>query len=355
MTTSISDRAQQFHRDHPVCDMIGLNLTHPRFVLDHIDLGVRQDTTCRGDFVKFGEWGLSVVMCKGGPAQYDSNFAGMWPSQPEHRPGRADAEPMYLSSHFKNATQVTLSVLDRFLCDVESNADKVLLVRRRDDIDAARKAGKVAVLMGANASEWFGDSPGVLRMFARTGLRMITISISGRDYGWDGHDQLRSGGRMTELGVRMIQEMNRNGILIDLAHTNEVCALDVIETSEKPVADTHSNPKALIDGTRSTSDRVMKAMADSGGILGLTPAISRPPGETPFEHVPQEEIDRTIDQIRYAVDIMGINHVGIGTHFNAACLPWLTGGLIRAAFSDDHIAKIMGGNYLRVLNEVLPA
>lgn len=85
------------------------------------------------------------------------------------------------------------------------------------------------------------------------------------------------------------------------------------------------------------------------------PPVSRPPGETPYEWVSAEEIDKTITHIRYAVDVMGIDGVGIGTHFNTACMPWLTDGLIRSGFSDEDTAKIAGGNYLRVLNEVLPA
>ncbi len=353
MIEAISARAQQFHRDHPICDMLGLNLTHPRFVADHIDLGQRQNS-CRGDFVKFAEWGMDVVMCKGGPAQYDSNFLHFWKDDPTYRPGRPDTEDMFLSLAIKNSTQLVLGVLDRFLINVEENPDKVLLVRRRGDIATAKAQGKIAVLMGANRSDWFGDGPGVLRMFARLGLRMITIGQTGRELGYDASDEIRSGGKLTALGVRMIEEMNANGILIDLAHTNDVCALDIIELSQVPVADTHSNPRALEDGLRSTPDEVMKAMAARGGLLGLCPAISRPQGDALMTQVNPAEIDKALTHIRYAVDVMGVDHVGIGTHFNTACLPWLTDGLLQAGFSDEDVTKILGGNYMRVLDQVLP-
>jgi membrane dipeptidase len=354
MIASVSDRARRFHRDHPICDMLGINLTHPRFLIDHIDLGVRQDTTYRGDFVKLREWGVQVVMCKGGPALYDANFESVWPDMPERRPGRENPEPLYLSSSFKSPTQAVLAVLDRFLCDVEAHPDKVRLVREWTDIETARVEGKVAVLMGANRSDWFGDSPGVIRMFARLGLRMITLGGSGRDLGWDNYGEVRSGGRLTALGVRMIREMNRQGILIDLAHTNDVCALDIIDVSEQPVVDSHSNPRARMDGLRNTPDEVMKAMAAAGGLLGIMPPISGPPGEKPLERIPDEEMERTVGLIRYAVDVMGIDHVGIGTHFKTTLMPWLTDGLLRAGFSDEEAARIMGGNYLRVLRRVLP-
>ena len=346
--------AAQFHHTHPICDLLGLNLTHPRFLLDHIDLGQRQDTSCRGDFVKLKEWGLSVVMCKGGPAQYDGNFAYLWKTQPERREGRENPEEMFLSGAIKHTTQLALAVLDRFLGDVEAHPDKVLLVRRAGDLDRARAEGKLALLMGANRSDWFGDSPGVLRMFARLGLRMITLGQSGRELGYDGYDELRSGGRMTALGVRMIAEMNRAGMLIDLAHTNEVCALDIIETSASPVIDSHSNPRALDDSPRNTSDTVMKALAARGGMLGIAPPISRPPGERPYEGVPADQLEQTITYIRYAVEVMGIEGVGVGTHFNSAVLPYLTEGLLKAGFSEADTARIMGGNYLRLLRQVLP-
>ena len=353
MIESISKRARQFHRDHAVCDMLGLNLTHPRFVVDDIDLGQRQDS-CRGDFVKFAEWDLRVVMCKGGVAQYDSNFVYFWKDDPTQRPGRPGAEDMFLSLAIKNSTQLVLGVLDRFLINVEENPDKVLLVQRRNDLETAHRQGKIAVLMGANRSDWFGDGPGVLRMFARLGLRMITIGQSGREMGYDASDEIRSGGKLTALGVRMIEEMNRNGMLIDLAHTNDVCALDIIEISQYPVVDSHSNPRSLEDGLRSTPDEVMKALAASGGILGLCPPISRLEGDAPLTRVSEEDIDKALTHIRYAVDVMGIDAVGIGTHFNTTCLPWLTDAVLGAGFSDGDAAKILGGNYLRVLNQVLP-
>ena len=340
---------------HPIADMLGLNLTHPRFLVDHIDLGVRQETSCRGDFVKFQEWGISLAVCKGGPVQYDGNFASLWPQQPEWRPGRANAAPLHLSNAYKHPTELVLAVLDRFLCDVEAHPDLVLLVRRAADIDRAKSEGKVALLMGANRSDWFGDSPGVVRMFARLGLRMITLNASGRELGYDAYDEARSGGRLTQIGVRMIEEMNRAGILIDLAHTNEACALDIIELSAAPVVDSHSNPRSLEESPRNTSNRVMRALADRGGMLGIIPPIPRPHGEAPYTSVEPAALDRAIAYIRYAVDVMGVQSVGIGTHFNTAIMPLLIDGLLAAGFGNAAVSDLLGGNYLRLLRRVLPA
>ena len=346
------DRVRAFHGAHPVCDMLGLNLTHPRFLVDNIELGQRQTDTCRGDFLKFKDWGLRVVMCKGGPREYSDEFAALWQSQPERRAGKP--EPLHLTLAAKNPTQSVLAVLDRFLVAVEANPDKVLLVRRASDLDRAHGEGKVAVLMGSNRSDWFADTPGVLRMVARIGLRMITLGQATRELGYDAYNETRSGGRMTEVGVRMLVEMNRAGILIDISHLNDPCSLDAIEVSQRPVVATHSNPRALDPSPRNIPDDVMKALARRGGVLGLIPPISRPAGERPFESVPQAQLDATVKIVRYAVNVMGVESVGIGTHFNSAVIPWVTDALLAAGFAEAETAGIMGGNYLRVLRQVLP-
>jgi membrane dipeptidase len=350
---SPSGRSAAFHHQHPVADMLGLNLTHPRFLVDNVDLGVRHDDTCRGDFSKFRDWGLSVVMCKGGPAYYDDNYAALWRLQPEWRPG-GDAEPLYLGLTIKNPTQMLLAVLDRFLGQVEANADKVLLVCCAGDLERARSEGVVAVLMGCNRSDWFGDCPGAIRMLARLGLRMITVAQATRELGYDPSNETRSGGGLTELGVQMIHEMNRCGILVDISHLNDVCALDAIAVSEAPVAATHSNPRALEDTLRNVPDEVMRALADKGGVLGIMPPIARPTGEYPYTRVPRGQMERSTAFIRYAVDLMGIEGVGIGTHFNSAVLPWITEGLLDSGFSEEDTARILGGNYVRLLSQVLP-
>ena len=350
----VSARAQQFHRDHPICDMLGLNLNHPRFVLDDVDLTKRMDDHFRGDFPKFHEWGMSLVVAKGGVTLLTDEYRALWNQQPERHTNRK-GESLFLSLTVPNPTQVLLAELDRFLLNVESSLDSVHLVRTVADLDRAREAGKVALLMAANRADWFGDSPGVLRQFARLGLRMITIGQATRELGWDPSNEIRSGGRLTELGVRMIAEMNQAGILIDLAHSNDPCALDVIDISQVPVVDTHSGPRTLSpDDARAMPDEAMRAISKRGGMLGISPPVSRPPGEAPYDAIDPDEIATTLKQLHYAVDIMGVEAVGIGTHFSTAIMPALTDAFLDDGFSEADTAAIMGGNFLRVLRQVLP-
>jgi membrane dipeptidase len=350
---ALSEAARRFHDAHPVCDLLGLNLNHPRILVDDVDLGRRHEKTCRGDFVKFKDWGMTAVMCKGGTAFHSDDYAALWRLQPGEHP--RNPEPLHWTLAHKNPTQLVLANLDRFLGRVEASADRVVLVRRFADLEQARSSGKVALLMGANRSDWFGDSPGVIRMLGRLGLRMMTLAQATRELGYDPYSETRSGGRLTDFGVRVIKEMNRAGILVDISHLNDACALDVLDLSEVPVVASHSNPRAL-DGTmRNMPDAVMTTLARKGGVLGLMPPIARPPGEGPLARVPAAEIERSVAMIRYAVRVMGVDGVGIGTHFFTAAIPWVTDGLLRAGFSETDTAKIMGGNYLRLLRQVLPA
>jgi len=292
-------------------------------------------------------------MCKGGAAWLTEDYAALWRLQPGEHP--KNPEPLHLTLAHKNPTQLLLANLDRFLGRVEANPARVVLVRRLADIEQARASGKVALLMGANRSDWFGDSPGVLRMLARLGLRMLTLGQGTRELGYDPYNETRAGGRLTELGVRVVAELNRAGVLVDISHLSDACALDVLELSRVPVVASHSNPRALGNTPRDMPDGVMKALARKGGVLGLMPPISRPAGDAPLQRVAATELDRSVAMVRYAVGVMGIDGVGIGTHFCAAAMPWVTDALLRAGFSEADTAKVMGGNYLRVLRQVLPA
>lgn len=350
---TISERARQFHAEHPICDMLGFNLNHPRFLLDDVDLGLLREDTYRADFPKLARWGIGLTVAKGAVSFLNYDFEDLWSRQPERRPGR-DSEPMFLSLALPNPTQLALATLDRFLLQVEDNPDKVFLVRTASDLDRMGTDSRIAVLLAANRSDWFGDSPGVLRQFARLGLRMIALGQGTRELGWDPSGETRSGGRLTQLGVRMIEEMNRLGILIDLAHSNDPCALDAIEVSASPVVDTHSVPRALQEDPRGIPDEIMRALAARGGILGIMPPITRPAGHAAHESLQPAEVETTLTYVRYAVDVMGIDAVGIGTHFNAAIMAALTDALLDDGLGEDDVAAILGGNFLRVLRAVLP-
>lgn len=336
-----------------LADLLAENLTHPRHLLDHVDLTTADRTTCRGDFVKWREWGLRLVVCKGGPREYGDDFASLWRSQPERRPGR-DGEPLFLTGAPHDAARLTLASLERFLQQVDDAPDLVRLITRRADLTECDADGRLAVVLASNRSDWFGDSPTVLRAFARLGLRMITLSQAMRDLGYDAFNESRPGG-LTDLGVRMIREMNDCGIVIDVSHTHERSAHEILDASAHPIVASHSNPRELEPSPRNASREFMRALAARGGVLGILPPIERPPGERPYERIAPAQLAASVRLILHAVDVMGPAHVGIGTHFNSAVLPQLLDALAASGLRDADVRAVAGENFRRLLLEVLPA
>jgi microsomal dipeptidase-like Zn-dependent dipeptidase len=160
---------------------------------------------------------------------------------------------------------------------------------------------------------------------------------------------------VSAFGHRVIEEMNRLGMIIDLSHAGEQTFFQTVETSQKPVVCTHSNCRALCDHPRNLTDEQMKTLAEAGGVMQLTlyAGFLRDDDQ-------QASICDFIRHMKHAVSIMGIDHVGIGSDFdgdggvsgaaNAAELLNITCHLIKAGFSDTDIEKIWGGNFMRIMH-----
>jgi membrane dipeptidase len=191
---------------------------------------------------------------------------------------------------------------------------------------------------------------------------------------------------LTYYGREVIREMNRLGILIDLSHTGPKSSLEAIELSSRPVALTHSNPKALCNHERNAPDEVLTATADSGGVICLTSYsifCETTPGVRP-------NVKDYVDHIDYVIDLVGIEHVGIGTDMfegktqhsfqkvwvryahtfrpyskletrhaegmeSIAGIKTVAEELLHRGHSPDDVSAIFGGNFLRVYNEVTSA
>ncbi|MFQ5641030.1 MAG: dipeptidase [bacterium] len=160
-------------------------------------------------------------------------------------------------------------------------------------------------------------------------------------------------GGLTELGRQMIAEMESLGMIVDLAHASSKTIDDVLAIATKPVFNSHTGVKGTCDNTRNLSDAQLRGIAATGGVIG----VAFFPGATCGD-----DIDSIVRAMQYAVDIVGVEHVGLGsdfdgavqTPFDAANIIQLTDALLKAGFSGDDIALIMGGNVRRVLMQALP-
>lgn len=190
------------------------------------------------------------------------------------------------------------------------------------------------------------DSVERIALFHRLGLRVVQMTYNYAELCGDGCLEPRNAG-LSRLGFTFVEEMNRVGIAIDLSHVGEKTTLDVTRASRVPVLLTHANAKAIHDRPRNKSDEVMKAVAATGGIVGLSihgfmnwaNDPSTPPSLAGF-----------VEQVRYAVNLVGIDHVGFGTDFAS-----VRDAAATAAILDMSFTKFPGAtaDYVRAFGNTL--
>lgn len=268
-----------------------------------------------------------------------------------------------------------------------ANSDLVVIGRTGDDIRDAAAAGRTAIVLGSQNSSLTNDRLGYVELFADMGLRVMQLTYNNQNaIGGSCYEPEDSG--LSRFGREVVAEMNRAGVLIDLSHVGERTGIDAIEASDRPVAVTHANPASLYTHPRNKSDELLKALIANGGVLGLATYnnISGPYAES---------VQTWCDLVARTVDLIGIDSVAIGTDLGQKSGPdrleWMRKGrwtrssqsgatLANAPqpprewfrstaqfpdiatelrrnerFTDSEIAQIMGGNWLRVYDQVFAA
>jgi membrane dipeptidase len=263
-----------------------------------------------------------------------------------------------------------------------------------DDLEAAWKKGEHALYLTGNgvplAQQYVNPTEelGYIRVFFQLGIRMMHVTYNRRNLLGDGCAEPANGG-LSDLGRAAIAEMNRVGVIVDVAHSGWRTSFEAAKASTKPMVASHTVCGALNPHIRSKPDDVIKAICDTGGLIGICwiPSFLAGTGD----------IAALLDHIDHAVKTWGIEHVGIGSdvahtsqhsanvkgipsrgrrrtryeslwpdgalggHWpNAASLGWtnwplVTVGLIQRGYSEDAIRAILGGNMLRVCRDVLQA
>ena len=232
------------------------------------------------------------------------------------------------------------------------------VIRSRGDLaayDAARRddpsltAGLLAI-EGAHALD--GD-PANVEVVADAGFRMMSPShFFDNAFGGSAHG-LEKGG-LTEAGHEMVRRMEARGMLVDVAHASAATIDDVLQAASRPVVASHTGVRGVCDNARNLSDAHARGIAETGGVLGI--------GFWPTA-CGGDDAASIARSIRYAVDIAGVEHVGLGSDFDGAVpvpfdatgLVQLTDALLDAGLDETAVAKVMGGNVRRLLADVLPA
>lgn len=226
-----------------------------------------------------------------------------------------------------------------------------------DDLLRNKENGVLSVMLAIENGYAIGDDISRLELFRDMGVRAITlchnehnnICDASMDKGGPEHNGL------SEFGKEVVREMNRLGLIIDLSHASTQTLSDVVKLSSKPVIASHSGVYAVKNHNRNLKDNEIKAIADAGGLIQVAT------GRFFLSELPKDSVTvaHIADHIDYVKNLVGIDHVGLGTDFdggggvvgmeNASKMKNLTIELLRRGYSEEELAKFWGGNFIRFL------
>lgn len=275
------------------------------------------------------------------------------------------------------------------------NSDpKLAFVFNAEDIRTAKSRGDVGLIIGAQNARHMASKMYLVELFYKMGMRVCQIAYNDRNFAADGSATGVDAG-LSHEGRQLVEEMNRVGMVVDISHVGPQSAAEAVEHSTKPPIASHSNPvRAGAKVPRNISDDTMRAIADKGGVIGLSPfpSLVWQGGDTP------PTVEEYFDIMEYAINLVGIDHVGVGTDKEAtsgayprevrlrlrrrfsfstttsggtslrdkfpdggspeldgfsslADFPVLTQGMMDRGFDAESIQKVLGLNFLRVFED----
>jgi len=302
----------------------------------------------------------------------------------------------------KHPSKKALEIIDEIYRQVEKYSDLAEIAYSPDDIIRIHEKGKKAILIGMENGSPIEGSLRLLRDFYRLGVRYITLthadnndicdSSTAKEPRWNG---------LSDFGKKVVREMNRLGMIVDVSHISDKAFWDVLKISKAPVIASHSSVRSLCNVPRNLSDEMIKALAKKGGVIQinfysgflddeynrksreirekLRPQIEKlrekyKDDQTAYWNAMRElwkkyapsppKIETLIDHIDYVVKLVGVDHVGLGSDYDGASsypqglenvsgLPLITYHLLKRGYKEEEIKKILGGNFLRVFREVI--
>ena len=269
--------------------------------------------------------------------------------------GRQDATIMvaYLPQPTENPTAYADHIFDQIETLVHDNAQTVALARTPDDLWHNKRQGLKSIMLGIENGIALDGQLSNLQHFADRGIVYMTLCHNGDNDICDSAKGSKTHGGVSDFGREVIAEMNRLGILVDLSHAAESSFYDALELSRVPIVCSHSSARALCDHPRNLTDDQMRALAAKGGVAQTTiyHGFLRQHGEANILDV--------MAHLEHAIEVMGIDHVGLGTDFDgdggvrglasSSDLLQFTIQLLARRYSEADIQKIWGGNFLRVM------
>ena len=272
--------------------------------------------------------------------------------------GRQDATIMvaYLPQPTENPTAFADNIFDQIETIVRDNSRFLALARTPEDLWKNKHLGLKSIMLGIENGIALDGRLENLQHFADRGIIYMTLCHNGDNDICDSASKSnQTHGGVSAFGEQVIKEMNRLGILVDMSHAGEKSFYDALDISKKPIVCSHSSARALCDHPRNLTDDQMRALAAKGGVAQTTiyNGFLRKDGEATILDV--------IAHLEHAIQVMGIDHVGLGTDFDgdggvrgladSSELLHFTRQLLARRYSDEDIQKIWGSNFLRVMAE----
>ena len=272
--------------------------------------------------------------------------------------GHQDATIMvaYLHQPTDHPKEYADNIFDQIEALVERNSHYISIARTPNDLWMNKHQGKKSIMLGIENGHALDGKIENLYHFAERGIVYMTLCHNGDNDICDSARGSQTHNGVSDFGRQVISEMNRLGIMVDLSHAAEKSFYDALELSATPIVCSHSSCRALCDHPRNLTDDQMRALAAKGGVMQVTlyPGFLVKDGEATIEDA--------MRHLEHAIDVMGIDHVGLGTDFdgdggirglaNSSELTNYTRQLMASSFSQEDIQKIWGGNFLRVMQQV---
>jgi membrane dipeptidase len=302
------------------------------------------------------------------------------------------------------AVQAALQQIDKVREAVRLHPNDLVLATTAADIRKAAAEHKIAALMGVEGGHMINEDLGVLRQFAALGVRYLTLTHSLNTTWADSSGDKPAHNGLTPFGKDVVRELNRLGVMVDISHVADKTFYDAIDTTRAPVIASHSSCRAISNHPRNMTDDMLRALAKNGGVMMINynaaflseefrvakrspelqariDAVSKACGgdeactilgEQRVNHdamrsgeLPTVGWEKIIEHIDHAVKVAGVDHVGLGSDFDGAVmplgmedasqLPKITDALLKKGYSEQDVTKILGGNILRVMEEVARA
>jgi len=301
----------------------------------------------------------------------------------------------------EEATAYAYRLLEETRRQVGANSADVAFAYSKEDVDKNNAKGLISILLGLENGSAIQHDISILDDFFARGVRYVTLTHSKDNQICDSCTDNSTWGGLSPFGREVVRNMNRLGMMIDMAHCSDKTVEDCLEISSAPIVYTHGCCRSLCNHRRNMPDHLIKAIAQSGGVLGMSiyPLFldesaqltldksgleTKSNVETEFRAdpgnpekrrawenlrdelaaLPMPGIDRVIDHIEKAVELAGIDHVGIGTDFdgieftakgleNISLMPRLFEAMRKRGFSENDINKIAGENWLNVMSKIM--